>query len=85
MIDRPELTYSGRMMNLMVRDGLLKYGLKLAKTYRTELRSEEFEVISNKDFEKMREFSIRRQREIEQSDQLSFEKYLKKKMKRSLS
>ncbi|ARC53477.1 glutamate--cysteine ligase [Candidatus Riesia pediculischaeffi] len=81
MFDNPELTYSGKMMNLMVNDGMLKYGLDLARMYQKELKKEHFEIISDRDFEKMRKFSIRRQKEIEESDQISFERYLKNKMK----
>lgn len=76
--DNPELTYSARILNSMIDKGIGGTGLALADQYRSQLREEPYEVLSEADFAKERDESWERQRAIEAADTESFEEFLAK-------
>ncbi|MGP1930194.1 MAG: glutamate--cysteine ligase [Arsenophonus sp. ET-YP4-MAG3] len=77
MFENPELTYSGQILSTMIDQNVSQYGLKLAKTYYQQLTNEPYEVITDTEFINVRYASIYNQLAIEQTDKISFEKYLK--------
>ena len=74
--DNPELTFSARILRSMLESGIGGTGKALAEQYRTMLREEPLEVLSEEDFAKERDASRERQRQIEEADSESFEALL---------
>ena len=74
--DNPELTFSARILRSMLESGIGGTGKALAEQYRTMLREEPLEVLSEDDFAKERDASRERQRQIEAADSESFEALL---------
>ena len=74
--DNPDLTFSARILRSMLESGIGGTGKALAEQYRTMLREEPLEVLSEDDFAKERDASRERQRQIEAADSESFEALL---------
>lgn len=76
MFDNPDLTYSGKILPLMLKKGINEYGLELAKKYYKKLVSESYEIVTNKDFLNAKINSINQQFVIEENDEIDFQEYL---------
>ncbi|QKJ88350.1 Glutamate--cysteine ligase [Paramixta manurensis] len=74
--DDPELTYSARILQAMMADGIGGTGMALAEQYRHMLSEEPLEVLSEEAFTQEALRSRDAQRDIEQSDTLTFEAFL---------
>ncbi|PWC10051.1 glutamate--cysteine ligase [Brenneria roseae subsp. americana] len=74
--DDPESTFSGRLLELMKKDGCGGVGLHLADEYRKILSSEPLQVLTEGQLKAECERSWLRQQQIEAEDTLSFEAYL---------
>lgn len=70
--DDPELTFSARILRSMIDQGIGGTGKALGDAYRTLLREEPLEILSEADFDAEREASVARQREIEAADSEPF-------------
>lgn len=75
--DDPDLTYSARILSAMKENGIVGTGLALSEQYRHQLAEESLEILTETDFEQEAKRSEVKQREIEESDTLSFEAFLK--------
>ncbi|WMY96364.1 MAG: glutamate--cysteine ligase [Arsenophonus sp.] len=78
MIENPELTYSGQLLPLMIEEGIIQYGLKLANIYYQELKNEPYEIITNMEFLNVSNASIVEQLKMEKEDTINFDVYLQK-------
>lgn len=76
--DNPELTFSARILRSMIDNGIGGTGLALAEHYRTLLREEPLEVMTEADFARERDASLQRQRDIEAADSEPFTAWLAK-------
>ena len=74
--DNPELTFSARILRSMLEEGIGGTGRELADRYRTMLREEPLEILSEADFAAEREASVQRQKKVEAADSESFEALL---------
>ncbi|RYA67334.1 glutamate--cysteine ligase, partial [Enterobacter cloacae complex sp. 2DZ2F16B1] len=74
--DNPELTFSARVLRSMLEEGIGGTGRELADRYRTMLREEPLEILSEADFAAEREASVQRQKKVEAADSESFEALL---------
>ena len=74
--DNPELTFSARILRSMLDEGIGGTGKALAEQYRTMLREEPLEILSEEDFAKERDASRARQQQIEEADNEPFEALL---------
>ncbi len=75
--DDPELTYSARILAQMKEHGLCGTGLALAEQYRHQLTEESLEILNESQLMQEAVRSKVNQQEIEESDTLSFEDFLK--------
>lgn len=75
--DDPDLTYSARFLNALKDNGIEGTGLALAEQYRHQLAEESLEILTESDFEQEAVRSNASQQEIEESDTLNFEDFLK--------
>ncbi|MEM6161997.1 glutamate--cysteine ligase [Erwinia sp. P6884] len=75
--DDPELTYSARILKTMKENGISGTGLALAEQYRHQLAEEPLAILSEDRFAEEAARSQVSQQEIEESDTLSFEDFLK--------
>ena len=74
--DDPELTFSARILRSMIEEGIGGTGRALADRYRTQLREEPLEILSEADFIAEREASVARQKKVEAEDSEPFEALL---------
>ena len=74
--DDPELTFSARILRSMIEEGIGGTGRKLADEYRTMLRDEPLEILSEEDFIAERDASVARQKKVEAEDSEPFETLL---------
>ncbi|MCV9880482.1 glutamate--cysteine ligase [Brenneria izbisi] len=74
--DDPESTFSGRLLDLMKKEGSGGVGLHLADEYRNILISEPLQILTEEQLQVECERSWLRQRQIEAEDTLSFDAYL---------
>ncbi len=74
--DDPELTFSARILRSMIEEGIGGTGRKLADEYRTMLRDEPLEILSEDDFIAERDASVARQKQVEAEDSEPFEALL---------
>lgn len=77
--DDPELTYSARFMQSLKDNGIAGTGMALAEQYRQQLLQEPLEILSEEQFSDEARRSVVKQREIEESDTLSLDEFLKDK------
>ncbi|TBL43226.1 glutamate--cysteine ligase, partial [Klebsiella oxytoca] len=77
MFDNPQLTFSGRLLEKIKAQGIGGYGLSLAEEYHQQLVNTAYEVLTDDAFEHERISSIKRQADLEKSDTISFDEYLK--------
>ncbi|EXU74913.1 glutamate--cysteine ligase [Erwinia mallotivora] len=75
--DDPSLTFSARFLDLLKEKGIVGTGLALSQQYRHQLAEESFEILTDQQFEQEAVRSKLKQREIEESDTLGFEDFLK--------
>ena len=75
--DDPELTFSARILKEMKAEGTGRIGLELAEKYRKILIEEPLEVLTEEQLAQEQKASWQRQRDIEASDTLSFDEFLK--------
>lgn len=75
--DNPDLTVSARILRTVMKEGSIGVGLRLAEHYHKIFLKEPLEIISEALFDKEREASLFRQSQIEESDTLSFEAFIK--------
>ncbi|MGE9551422.1 glutamate--cysteine ligase [Erwinia amylovora] len=75
--DDPDLTYSARFLMALKENGIIGTGLALSEQYRHQLAEEGLEILTDAQFEQEAVRSIDNQREIKESDTLSFEDFLK--------
>ncbi|WP_425619564.1 glutamate--cysteine ligase [Buchnera aphidicola] len=73
----PELTYSAKFLNLLIEKGIKKIGLNLSQKYYNEFININKFNRNKKIFEKETKYSHAKQKQIEQSDTLNFEEYIK--------
>ncbi len=78
MFEDPSQTYSARVLDQMLTQGIGGFGLELAEKYYEELINEPYEVITEEQFEAARLASIEKQAIIEQGSEESFDVYLQK-------
>ncbi len=74
--DDPELTFSARILRSMIEEGIGGTGRALADRYRTQLREEPLEILSEDDFIAERDASVARQKKVEAEDSEPFEALL---------
>ena len=74
--DDPELTFSARILRSMIEEGIGGTGRALADRYRTQLREEPLEILSEDDFIAERDESVARQKKVEAEDSEPFEALL---------
>lgn len=77
----PELTYSSKILSKMLKNGIKKTGLDLAKKYKKQFIKEKMIILNNIILDKEAISSHKKQRTIEKKDKLSFTEYLKKHTK----
>ncbi|YCH29781.1 glutamate--cysteine ligase [Erwinia sp. D4-22] len=77
--DDPELTYSARILQTMLDNGISGTGLALAEQYRQLLTEEPLQVLSEQDFIQEARRSRDAQLELEAADNLSFAEFLASK------
>lgn len=77
MFDNPELTFSGRLLEQIKAQGIGHYGLSLAEQYYQELINSPYETLTENEFDHERISSIKRQADLENSDTISFDEYVK--------
>lgn len=77
--DDPDLTYSARFLQSLKQKGIVGTGLTLAEQYRQQLTTEPLEVLNEAQFAEEARRSQVSQQEIEESDTLSLEAFLKDK------
>ncbi|WON76385.1 glutamate--cysteine ligase [Serratia sp. UGAL515B_01] len=75
--DDPELTFSARILKMMKAEGAGSVGLELAEQYRKMLMEGPLEILTEEQLEQEQKDSWQRQRDIEASDTLSFDEFLK--------
>ncbi len=73
LLDDPELTFSARILRSMIEEGIGGTGRALADRYRTQLREEPLEILSEDDFIAERDASVARQKKVEAEDSEPFE------------
>ncbi|WP_241622346.1 glutamate--cysteine ligase [Rosenbergiella australiborealis] len=76
MISDPELTYSGKILNIIKQEGFIGSGVTLAENYRQSLLQEPLEILTEDIFVEKAAESFAEQQNIEAADTLSFEEYL---------
>lgn len=74
--DDPQLTLSGRLLQMVKNMGSENFGLALAKQYKQLLLGENLQLLTPQAFSDESKRSIHTQQQIEQSDAISFEQYL---------
>ncbi|MFT8209902.1 MAG: glutamate--cysteine ligase [Symbiopectobacterium sp.] len=74
--DKPENTFSGRLLPLLKAQGCGNLGLTLADRYREQLSQEPLAVLTEAQFVAESERAWQKQRTLEAQDTLSFEAYL---------
>ncbi|CAL4323647.1 glutamate--cysteine ligase [Buchnera aphidicola] len=74
----PELTYSSKILSEILKNGIKRTGLNLAKKYKKKFIKEKMNILNNKILCKESTFSHQKQKTIEKQDNLSFNEYLKK-------
>lgn len=74
----PTLTYSSRILDVMMEHGIGGTGVMLAQQYRDMLIQEPLSVLSEDDFRKEHDASWARQRALEAADTEPFERWLAK-------
>ncbi|MBC8952087.1 glutamate--cysteine ligase [Xenorhabdus sp. PB62.4] len=78
MFEDPSLTFSARVLGKMKTQGIVGFGLELAKKYSQELIEEPYSILNNDEsFSAERDASVLRQHNLEQQDSMSFDDYLK--------
>ncbi|MCW1873903.1 glutamate--cysteine ligase [Erwinia sp. INIA-01] len=77
--DDPDLTYSARFLQSLKENGIAGTGLALAEQYHQQLNEEPLEVLSTEQFAEEARRSQVSQQQIEESDTLSLEEFLKDK------
>jgi glutamate--cysteine ligase len=75
--DDPELTFSARILQAMKAEGIGSVGLRLAEQYRKILTEEALELLTAEQLAQEQKVSWQRQYELEASDTLSFDEFLK--------
>ncbi len=76
--DDPGLTFSARILQAMQDDDITCTGMKLAQEYRQILQKEPLTLLTEQQFLQEQVLSWNKQRDLERSDTLSFEEYLKR-------
>lgn len=76
--DDPELTFSARILKTMKEKSLCRVGFELAQQYRQMLMEEPLEILTLAQLDQEQQASWQRQRDIEASDTVSFDEFLKK-------
>ncbi len=79
--DNPELTLSARILNEIMKESTNRVGMRLAEQYREILISEPLEIINEEKFLKEKKASWKRQEDIENSDTLNFETFMKQNIR----
>ncbi|WWP00762.1 MAG: glutamate--cysteine ligase [Candidatus Dasytiphilus stammeri] len=79
LFDYPKLTYSAKILKLMMEQGIKKTGMILSERYHKILVNEAFEIITPYKFAKEATSSCLKQAEIEAQDTISFANFLSKK------
>ncbi|MFB6435021.1 MAG: glutamate--cysteine ligase [Candidatus Malihini olakiniferum] len=74
--DKPENTFSGRLLPLLKAQGCCNFGLTLAESYREQLSQEPLTVLTEAQFIAESERAWQKQRTLEAKDTLSFDAYL---------
>ncbi|QCI23930.1 glutamate--cysteine ligase [Buchnera aphidicola (Macrosiphoniella sanborni)] len=75
----PQLTYSARILQLLIKEGIKKTGLYLSQKYYKKFINHNISNINKKILQQEVEYSHQKQTQIEKSDTLSFEEYIKNK------
>ncbi|MCX8958099.1 glutamate--cysteine ligase [Erwinia psidii] len=75
--DDPELTFSARFLAILKQKGIVETGVALSEQYRQQLTGESLDILTGSQFEQEAIRSMVKQREIEESDTLSFEDFLR--------
>jgi len=76
--DNPDLTLSGRLLaDIIAQGGIGNVGLGLASAHKTALSGDDYRVHSDVEFLQEAAASLARQKDVEASDTLSFEAFLK--------
>lgn len=78
--DNPALTYSARILEMMLEHGIGGTGQMLAEKYRAMLVQEPLSILSEADFQQERESSLARQQALEAADTEPFESWLAKQV-----
>ncbi|WWO98008.1 MAG: glutamate--cysteine ligase [Candidatus Dasytiphilus stammeri] len=79
LFDYPKLTYSAKILKLMMEQGIQKTGMILSEQYHQILINEAFEIITPYKFAKEVTSSCLKQAQIEAQDTISFANFLAKK------
>ncbi|WWO99634.1 MAG: glutamate--cysteine ligase [Candidatus Dasytiphilus stammeri] len=74
--DSPKLTYSSRILNLMIKNGLIQTGMTLSNKYHHLLLKEDFQILTKEQFEQEIITSSLLQSYLEATDKTSFMVFL---------
>lgn len=74
--DNPQQTYSAKILQNIMEQGMEKTGAALAETYQKLLSEEGFQILTDDQFRQEALHSCEKQREIEESDTVSFDEFL---------
>ncbi|MEM0909623.1 MAG: glutamate--cysteine ligase [Pseudomonadota bacterium] len=78
-VESPDLTFSGRMLDALLDNDVDNsfFGLELAKEYKQFIDSTQYRFIDDASFKKETVESFEKQRELEKTDNVSFETFVK--------
>ncbi|WWO95563.1 MAG: glutamate--cysteine ligase [Candidatus Dasytiphilus stammeri] len=76
LFDDPKLTYSSQILNLMKKQGLIKTGMKLSENYHNILLKEDFQILTQEQFNQEVVTSFLLQSEFETTDKKNFITFL---------
>ncbi|WWO98609.1 MAG: glutamate--cysteine ligase [Candidatus Dasytiphilus stammeri] len=78
LFNYPKFTYSSRILNLMMKKGLIKTGITLSNNYHKMLIKEDFQILTKEQFDQEVLRSSTLQSSIEATDNTSFVTFLSK-------
>ncbi|WWO95640.1 MAG: glutamate--cysteine ligase [Candidatus Dasytiphilus stammeri] len=76
MVENSDLTYSARILKLMMDEGLIKIGIALSEKYHSLLTREKYEIFNQNIFDNEAILSCKRQNKMETSDNIDFDTFL---------
>lgn len=75
-INNPELTISGRLLNDLETNGIKDFAFNQAQKFKRDFANNDYGFLTKDELNQMVKASVLKQKEIEQSDNMSFDDYL---------